>query len=383
MKELNYDHLKLDNFFSLRSDLATNRKKFRKLKDFNKENDCVINGLPSMSSGRGNVDSSQLGTTPLITPTVVTEKSGNVPLTKKLNNQLNAKQGVFFHRSAIMSTTNNDGRSNFMQTPHSTFDHVEQSSDSIPFSDITNQSTGQLSTRKTSNQPQNSRKGVPSKMHRRITPAMVSISTELSVEDNLIHNDYDSAELSTISEMQADEGDMIWDDEYDFVEGEQLDAEENETEHNAVPKGYASLGPPTECCSKCHAIMWKEERVNKNVKNGDPKFSICCAQGQIKLPRTPPTPSYLQTLYSDPKKSNSFKRSIRLYNAILAFTSMGDGYHDEIPYVDSKKQSKKKRKRITMKEYYSYKLQVRKDEGLYVRLAEILLWDLPWSHVHC
>ncbi|KAK1388562.1 hypothetical protein POM88_016740 [Heracleum sosnowskyi] len=294
MKELNYDHLKLDNFFSFRSDLATNRKKFRNLKDLNKENDCVINGLPNMSSGRGNVDSSQLGTTPLITPTIVIEKSWNVPLTKQLNNQLNAKQGVFFHRSAIMSTTNNDGRSNFMQTPHSTFDHVEQSSDSIPLSDITNQSTGQLSAKKTSNQPQNTIK------------------------------------------------------EYDFAEGEQLDAEENETEHNAVPEGYASLGPPTECCSKCHAIMWKEERVNKNVKNGDPKFSICCAQGQIKLPRTPPTPSYLQTLYSDPKKN---------------------GYHDEIPYVDSKTQSKKKRKRITMKEYYSYKLQVRKDEGLHVRLA--------------
>ncbi|XP_074376909.1 uncharacterized protein LOC141718427 [Apium graveolens] len=46
-----------------------------------------------------------------------------------------------------------------------------------------------------------------------------------------------------------------------------------------------------------------------------------------------------------------------------------DGYHDEISYVDSETQTKKKRKRITMKEYYSYRLQVRKNEGLHVRLA--------------
>ncbi|XP_074336776.1 uncharacterized protein LOC141673948 [Apium graveolens] len=45
-----------------------------------------------------------------------------------------------------------------------------------------------------------------------------------------------------------------------------------------------------------------------------------------------------------------------------------DGYHNEIPYVDSETQ-KKKRKRITMKEYYAYKLQVRIQEGLHVRLA--------------
>ncbi|KAK1378559.1 hypothetical protein POM88_025303 [Heracleum sosnowskyi] len=116
-------------------------------------------------------------------------------------------------------------------------------------------------------------------MQRRITPTMDSITKELSFEDDLIHNDYDSAEFSTISDLQADEGDMFWDDEYEFAEVERLDAEKNETEHNA------------------------------------------------------------------------------------------DGYHDEIPYVDSNTQSKKKRKRITMKEYYSYKLQVRKDEGLHVRLA--------------
>lgn len=101
---------------------------------------------------------------------------------------------------------------------------------------------------------------------------------------------------------------------------------------NTVPEGYASLGPPTETCSKCYAIMWKEERVNKNVKRGAPKFSVCCCQGQIKLPRTPPTPSYLMKLYTHPKKSIAFRRTIRLYNAMFAFTSMGGKVEHSINY---------------------------------------------------
>ncbi|KAK1370115.1 hypothetical protein POM88_036207 [Heracleum sosnowskyi] len=125
--------------------------------------------------------------------------------------------------------------------------------------------------------------------------------------------------------------------EYDFTCHEEI-MDHTENFVNAVPDGYATLGPHTECCDKCHAIMWKEERANKNVKHGVPKFSLCCGQGQIKLPCTPPTPPYLLNLYSDPKKN-------------------------------SETQTKKKRKRITMKEYYSYRLHVRKNEGLHVRLG--------------
>lgn len=105
-----------------------------------------------------------------------------------------------------------------------------------------------------------------------------------------------------------------------------------------VPKGYASLGPPTEFCRKCNAVMSKEERANKNVKKGTPNFSLCCGQGQIKLPPTPATPSYLKQLYGDRKKSSSFRRNIRLYNSMFAFTSMGGKVDNSIncgrtPYV--------------------------------------------------
>ncbi|XP_074355654.1 uncharacterized protein LOC141695293 [Apium graveolens] len=53
----------------------------------------------------------------------------------------------------------------------------------------------------------------------------------------------------------------------------------------------------------------------------------------------------------------------------LLFPLGEDDYHDEIPYVDSENQNKKKRKRIMMKEYYAYRFQVRRNEGLHVRLG--------------
>ncbi|XP_074346739.1 uncharacterized protein LOC141685544 [Apium graveolens] len=108
-------------------------------------------------------------------------------------------------------------------------------------------------------------------------------------------------------------------------------------EDNVIP-GYCSLGPPNVLCEKCSAVMWKEERVNKNVKHGKPEFSLCCSKGQISLPKTPPTPSYLMQIYNHPVKSRLFKNRIRLYNTMFAFTSMGGKVDHSInngssPYV--------------------------------------------------
>lgn len=69
--------------------------------------------------------------------------------------------------------------------------------------------------------------------------------------------------------------------------------------------------------------MWKEERTNKNVTKGMPEFSLCCAKGQIQLPKEKPTPSYLWELLNDPTKGTKFKDGIRLYNSLFAFTSTG------------------------------------------------------------
>lgn len=108
--------------------------------------------------------------------------------------------------------------------------------------------------------------------------------------------------------------------------------------NHVIPEDYATLGPPSVKCSKCSAVMWKEERVNKNVTKGQPIFSMCCKKGEVKLPAPPLTPSYLQSLYDDKERGPSFQRSIRLYNAMFSFTSTGGNVDHSIntgrgPYI--------------------------------------------------
>lgn len=85
--------------------------------------------------------------------------------------------------------------------------------------------------------------------------------------------------------------------------------------------------------------MWKEERTNKNVTRGMLEFSLCCAKGQIQLPKERATPSFMWELLNDKKKGPRFKEAIRLYNSLFAFTSTGGRVDHSIncggaPYVN-------------------------------------------------
>ncbi|KAK1382976.1 hypothetical protein POM88_020711 [Heracleum sosnowskyi] len=128
--------------------------------------------------------------------------------------------------------------------------------------------------------------------------------------------------------------------------------------------------------SKGRKLFWKCEEIIDKLKGGltEPVVSRATADDSITSQNTA-SPSANYTGY--PLLLMVYKA----YEILSAFQDampekqpdapkdIKDGYHDEIPYVHSNTQSKKKRKRITMKEYYSYKLQVSKDEGLHVRLA--------------
>ncbi|XP_017226146.2 uncharacterized protein LOC108202265 [Daucus carota subsp. sativus] len=105
-----------------------------------------------------------------------------------------------------------------------------------------------------------------------------------------------------------------------------------------IPEEYATLGAPSRICSHCNAQMWHEERVNKCVTKGKPLFSICCRRGEVKLPEPEATPNYLLNLYRDDVRGSKFERSIRLYNAMFAFTSAGGNVDHSInrgrgPYI--------------------------------------------------
>ncbi|KAK1367619.1 hypothetical protein POM88_033711 [Heracleum sosnowskyi] len=431
MKEANYNHLKLDNFTSFRSDFGgnLNTKKTRTVDYiFNKENYCPSNAANLSSPSSAGKEINTPGTCNFydfsnvsITPTAP-QKINRVPLSN-ISNTLNSEEG---EGSNIPGTYNSYNFSNVSITPN-----APKKMNRVPLSNISN--------------TLNSEKGVQRKLN----------GTKSNQSKVSVAKPKNNSTMSSL--ISDDEDDLFWDDDTTFN-----DIPEGCISSKVAPAdGYASLGAPTECCSKCHAIIWKGERVNKSVRHGVPKFSICCGQGQIKIPDTPPTPSYLMQLYNDRKKSNHFKRCIRLIKMLdetnqlvskfryardrfeeqpirdlrikmkvcrsqsgrennigpsdevaavmigddettsgerdiiiekknkdleristfhpslmalqypLLFPMGEDGYHNEIPYVDPENQNKKKRKRITMKEYYSYKLQVRKHEGMTPRLDDI------------
>jgi hypothetical protein len=94
---------------------------------------------------------------------------------------------------------------------------------------------------------------------------------------------------------------------------------------NAVPifTGYWNIGQPSHACGYCGALMWYEERAKKSPK-ANPRFSLCCSQGNIELVPENPLPEPLHSLYhSHDKRSKFFLDNIRSFNSMFAFTSMG------------------------------------------------------------
>ncbi|KAF8050471.1 hypothetical protein N665_1961s0003 [Sinapis alba] len=70
--------------------------------------------------------------------------------------------------------------------------------------------------------------------------------------------------------------------------------------------------------------MWFGERLNRCLKTRNPKFSLCCMQGQVQLPLLRQPPEVLQNLLNgDDKLSKHFQRNIRAYNMVFSFTSLG------------------------------------------------------------
>ncbi|KAG2063940.1 hypothetical protein BDR04DRAFT_1163159, partial [Suillus decipiens] len=84
-----------------------------------------------------------------------------------------------------------------------------------------------------------------------------------------------------------------------------------------------TLGPLNVECPKCHALHFACERLsNSSLRN--PRFGMCCLQGQVSLPPFPAWPPELERAYAD----RTFVSKIRQYNSALAFTSVGVNIED-------------------------------------------------------
>ncbi|KAF7821239.1 uncharacterized protein G2W53_026694 [Senna tora] len=87
---------------------------------------------------------------------------------------------------------------------------------------------------------------------------------------------------------------------------------------------YVDIGLSTYECEHYGAIFWYEERINKSRNTKKPKFSLCCLQGKVQLPKRRDPPKILENLLvNNDSRSKQFRRRIRTYNNMFAFTSMG------------------------------------------------------------
>ncbi|XP_019153444.1 PREDICTED: uncharacterized protein LOC109149907 [Ipomoea nil] len=77
---------------------------------------------------------------------------------------------------------------------------------------------------------------------------------------------------------------------------------------------YSDIGDQMYSCQHCGAIFWLEERVNKSSGVRNPKYSLCCSHGKIKLSPTNSPPleeHFLKNIRSKDPKSTHFLKNIR------------------------------------------------------------------------
>nr|GEU40150.1 hypothetical protein [Tanacetum cinerariifolium] len=91
-----------------------------------------------------------------------------------------------------------------------------------------------------------------------------------------------------------------------------------------IHAAYHNLGPSSYERRGCHAIMWYEERNDKEKRAVNPTLLLYCQKGKVLLLRFNETPQPLKQLldYKDTATSR-FKDQIRVYNNMFCFTSFG------------------------------------------------------------
>ncbi|KAK1352679.1 ATP-dependent DNA helicase [Heracleum sosnowskyi] len=94
----------------------------------------------------------------------------------------------------------------------------------------------------------------------------------------------------------------------------------------AVARTFPSyFGPPTHTCVHCGAMLWYEERIQRNKQTSNPQFTFCCMEGRVKLPLLKEPPHLLKHLLgpSSGQLGRNFQRNLRTYNSLFAIASLG------------------------------------------------------------
>ena len=102
------------------------------------------------------------------------------------------------------------------------------------------------------------------------------------------------------------------------------------TDRNSIFFRRHLIPKRTDYCPFCKALMWFDEKLIKSHKN-QPLFGLCCLSGTITIPELNEYPQELyKFITSNTKESNNFLAAVRLYNSILAFTSVSAKVDDSL-----------------------------------------------------
>ncbi|CAN7030694.1 unnamed protein product, partial [Brassica oleracea var. botrytis] len=120
---------------------------------------------------------------------------------------------------------------------------------------------------------------------------------------------------------------------------EAQDAKKAESKLKTISKtglkmiAYVDEGNPTYKCEYCKAKMWYGERLDRKTRTKkNPIFSLCCGQGQVKLPMLRESPLVIkQLLYGKDEKSRYYHKNLRALNMLFSFTSLGGKVDRSIP----------------------------------------------------
>nr|GEY88169.1 retrovirus-related Pol polyprotein from transposon TNT 1-94 [Tanacetum cinerariifolium] len=134
------------------------------------------------------------------------------------------------------------------------------------------------------------------------------------------------------------------------------DKKEEKHKFVGISQDYIDHGDPTFECSSCGALLWYAESMQGATNTCFDSYSLCCGRGKVTLTNEvfEPPPLLKELITNKHPKSASFIDNIRRYNSMFAFTSMG-GKQDTSVNVG-------RGTRVTMKQYFAYRIQERKSE---------------------
>nr|GEW04155.1 hypothetical protein [Tanacetum cinerariifolium] len=97
---------------------------------------------------------------------------------------------------------------------------------------------------------------------------------------------------------------------------------------------YLDHGDPAFPCESCGALLWHAETCRRATDALGQSYSICCSRGKVKLGTELKEPPQLlkDLITNEYHKSASFINNIRRYNSMFSFTSMGGKVDDIVNY---------------------------------------------------